>query len=851
MDLELDQFRDVDLVIDRANDSFIQRQFVSQGDYKGRSLTVQVTNNGSVGEVSGLTLNLNWHNKASGLSDLSAFTVIDKTTSVFRIEYPEHMMTPGEVVATIQVLQNGKSTFLKSFTLTVQQLAGQAVGIVQKAEFSALVAVLGDANRFRTDIDGLNMNKANKNDLAKTDMNLEKLMDTKADKESLTLAVDDLTNKLSNIPKGNPSGTYPTLSALKAAYPDGNNNIYVVTADGKWYYWEGSSWIPGGTYNSTALGVGQVTTIRLGDLIRGKNLFNKDSVTSGYIDRATGKVIPESANSASDYIVVSNISKLVWSMKNFSNVNIAFYGDEGVFLSSNQILAANPVKYVDVPVAASLMRFSIDKSQIDTCQVESGITPTEYESFYQYNPNIKKPGEDEPVIIEKAQQLENKIVTTEKLGNLISGKNLFNKATSVVGYINRADGNVITDSANKASDFINVEEAFSYTISPKITNGAINVCKYDKNKKLMSSQQFLPNSEKQIVTVDNGEVYVRFSINNLYVEKAQFEQGLVASEFEPYYKYNPDLVMPSVIDRNDNENKILVSKKEEGNRSIKIYCPAGEPGKFFNYEMNYEQIPFTDGGTYQNSDLWRIVGGRMVELDIETGEILKAEEIVNAGAWECAIEIDGLPDFHGTYHGYEKMDSIDIYLNNVKTDINGIFNIWADNYKVIYRAKLIKQGTEAEYIAEVLRVYEWNQNGLKLTQRYKWLESFSKIKNAYLTMLPIYRRTNYQDPNSKLITDTAYTDYDFIEYDISRTDFQAGINAQREGIKQCVIYGSDSKISADVIVMYKNEQVKNMFNISNAEQYNKLYYSYCTGQGVNINDSWESVSNFQFKVNTR
>lgn len=161
--LELDQFKNIDLVIDKANSSFIQKQFVSQGDYKGRTLTVQVTNNGVVGEVAGLTLNLQWHNKASGLTDLSAFTVIDKTNSIFRIEYPEHMMTPGEVVASIQVLQNGKSTFLKSFTMTVQQLAGEAVGIAQQAEFSALVAVLADSNKFRTDISLLDEVKIDKN----------------------------------------------------------------------------------------------------------------------------------------------------------------------------------------------------------------------------------------------------------------------------------------------------------------------------------------------------------------------------------------------------------------------------------------------------------------------------------------------------------------------------------------------------------------------------------------------------------------------------------------------------------------------------------------------------------------
>lgn len=165
MDLELDQFKDVYLVIDKANDSFVQKQFVSQGDYKGRSLTVQVTNNGSVGEVPGLTLNLNWHNEASGLTDLTAFTILDKANSIFRIEYPEHMMTPGKVYASIQVIQDGKVTNLQQFELIVQKLAGQPVGIPEKAEFSALVAVLADSNKFRTDIDSLSANKADKSTL--------------------------------------------------------------------------------------------------------------------------------------------------------------------------------------------------------------------------------------------------------------------------------------------------------------------------------------------------------------------------------------------------------------------------------------------------------------------------------------------------------------------------------------------------------------------------------------------------------------------------------------------------------------------------------------------------------------
>jgi lysophospholipase L1-like esterase len=179
-------------VIDRASDSFVQKQFVSQGDYKGRTLTVQVTNNGNVGEVPGLTLNLNWHNEASGVTDLTAFSVVSKATSVFAIEYPVHMMTPGKVYASIQIIQDGKVTNLKEFELTVQKLAGQPVGIVEKAEFSALVAVLADSNRYRTDIDSLSITKADKTALTQVNTNLLSGLSQKVDKggnEQITLGM--------------------------------------------------------------------------------------------------------------------------------------------------------------------------------------------------------------------------------------------------------------------------------------------------------------------------------------------------------------------------------------------------------------------------------------------------------------------------------------------------------------------------------------------------------------------------------------------------------------------------------------------------------------------------------------
>lgn len=63
--------------------------------------------------------------------------------------------------------------------------------------------------------------------------------------------VDAIENQVQQVASGSPKGVYATLEALQAAYPTGAEGIYVVEADGKWYYWSGSVWTAGGTYLPT------------------------------------------------------------------------------------------------------------------------------------------------------------------------------------------------------------------------------------------------------------------------------------------------------------------------------------------------------------------------------------------------------------------------------------------------------------------------------------------------------------------------------------------------------------------------------------------------------------------------
>lgn len=66
---------------------------------------------------------------------------------------------------------------------------------------------------------------------------------------------------------GSPKGVYDTLSALSTAHPTGTTGVYVVTADGKWYYWNSTAWTEGGVYQATAIADGSIVSNKLSENI--------------------------------------------------------------------------------------------------------------------------------------------------------------------------------------------------------------------------------------------------------------------------------------------------------------------------------------------------------------------------------------------------------------------------------------------------------------------------------------------------------------------------------------------------------------------------------------------------------
>lgn len=146
-DTQLDYFKDVDVVLDYADQNISQKIFAAEGDIQGRTLTVQVTNKGRVSEIIGAELRAVWTNEATGISDITAFDEIDSSNGLFELTYPSHMMTKGNVKMQIQVLYQDASTLTRPFNITVTGINGDFRAFPEQQSFGILMQALNQAKK--------------------------------------------------------------------------------------------------------------------------------------------------------------------------------------------------------------------------------------------------------------------------------------------------------------------------------------------------------------------------------------------------------------------------------------------------------------------------------------------------------------------------------------------------------------------------------------------------------------------------------------------------------------------------------------------------------------------------------
>ena len=169
-----------------------------------------------------------------------------------------------------------------------------------------------------------NTNKIN-NVENKLDNNIEEINNNLVNN---TNAIEEVDTKVNSIMNNNP------IPVNSISQMTDTTKIYLLTTDGNWYYYNGSSWISGGIYQSTQIANDSVIMEKMIKSLQSENRFNYDTITNGKtIDITTGNLINNTNYYTGDYIPVkANQTYYV----NYCRI-VAYYNTSKEYISGDDL----------------------------------------------------------------------------------------------------------------------------------------------------------------------------------------------------------------------------------------------------------------------------------------------------------------------------------------------------------------------------------------------------------------------------------------------------------------------------------------------------------------------------------
>lgn len=144
------------------------------------------------------------------------------------------------------------------------------------------------------------------------------------------------------------------------------------------------------------------------------------------------------------------------------------------------------------------------------------------------------------------------------------GKNLFDKSKVLINKALSRQGNIINLNGSYVSDFIPVSEKLKYTCQKARANANnVGICFYDENKRYIGGGDYSPSNpygdfywtedKFYLKSMPEGTKYVRFTILTIWtgvdndLDLVQFEEGTVATEYEPYKESIVNVNLPEPL----------------------------------------------------------------------------------------------------------------------------------------------------------------------------------------------------------------------------------------------------------------------------------------------------------------
>lgn len=142
--MALEEFRRDSRVISHANDDIGRVVMAKEGDVSGRTLRIQITDDGVVEDLSAVKLMLAWKSEDGTHMGIEPFTMVDGATGTWELAYPEAMLVPGTVRAYLQIVGDGFTVNGRTFDIVVEDDLGITGGASGEPMFGTIISTIAE-----------------------------------------------------------------------------------------------------------------------------------------------------------------------------------------------------------------------------------------------------------------------------------------------------------------------------------------------------------------------------------------------------------------------------------------------------------------------------------------------------------------------------------------------------------------------------------------------------------------------------------------------------------------------------------------------------------------------------------
>ena len=321
-------------------------------------------------------------------------------------------------------------------------------------------------------------------------------------KATINARVTSIESEVQSASSGSPAGVYESVEALTTAKPTGDNKVYLVTADSKWYYWysTNNAWTAGGTYLASPAdnfvsdsSTNPIQTKKATSMLKTLNtvLEDFDDIYSGkFINKNSGNLETGlSSSQYTDYIECTETDVFLVEGTTLQNTClIATYNANKTFLRSYYGGSSSTV--------TETVSFS---PQSD----EHFVRFSSYTNFTYIKASRKK--------MLNAFILENVVNflfnPTKYINDIY-----FEPETTVGGYINKTNGNIISVSGTGIyTDYVELNTRQKYIITARSQQNTCVIATYDSNKNFIRSYGDSVSWSEHEWIPSKDEVYARFA----------------------------------------------------------------------------------------------------------------------------------------------------------------------------------------------------------------------------------------------------------------------------------------------------------------------------------------------------